>query len=356
MSGVTERLAAAPFPAKTELATRFRKSAGDYVASLDVARDGGWCVAGLGDGTLLAFETGDTGDTGSGADRFRVRAHEGTVLGARIAPDGTRVLTCGQDAEAKLWTADGALVRALPGGATTWVEHVAWSPSGDRFATAAGRVVRIWTAQGEPLVESEPLASTVTSVAWRRDGEALAACCYGGVHVLSLRAHEKTRHLALKGSLIAMAWSPDARVVAVATQDGSVYFWRLATGQSSEMSGYPFKPKALAWDRDSGLLATSGDASVTVWEFRGKGPEGSKPMQLQGHRGLCTHLAFSPRKGVLASGSQDTSVLLWEPRRGTRPVRFAFLEDEVTALAWHPEHRFLLGADASGTIACWEAS
>lgn len=69
-----------------------------------------------------------------------------------------------------------------------------------------------------------------------------------------------------------------------------------------------------------------------------------------------TRLAFSPVKGVLATGSQDTSVLLWEPRRGTRPIRYAFLGDEVTALSWRPEHRGLLGGDASGNLCFWETS
>jgi WD40 repeat protein len=59
---------------------------------------------------------------------------------------------------------------------------------------------------------------------------------------------------------------------------------------------------------------------------------------------------------VLASGSQDTSVLLWEPRRGTHPIRFGFLEDEITALEWHPDHHGLLAADASGNATFWETS
>jgi WD40 repeat protein len=122
------------------------------------------------------------------------------------------------------------------------------------------------------------------------------------------------------------------------------------------MSGYTFKPQALAFDSESKLLATSGDATVTVWDFRGKGPEGTRPIQLESHKGVCTQLAFSPLQGVLASGGQDATVFLWEPRRGTRPIRFAFLEDEITALQWHPLHRGLLAADASGNAAFWETS
>lgn len=343
MPGVTEQ---AP-RGKTELRPRFQVAADEYVAALEVARDGGRAAVGLGDGRVLLIELR------GGEVEHTLQAHAGGALGICFAPDGERLVTCGQDATAKVWTRAGALLHELPGGGG-WVEHVAWAPSGGRLATAAGKRVRVWTPEGELLLETEPLASAVTGLAWRGDGSGLAASCYGGVHLLPFVTGAKRRHLAWKGSLISLAWSPDAKVIACGSQDSSVHFWRISSGQDSQMSGYPFKPKALAWDRESKLLATSGDATVTVWDFRGKGPEGTRPLQLQGHKGLCTRLAFSPRIGVLASGSQDTSILLWEPRRGEQPIRYAFLEDEVTALAWHPEHHTLVGADASGTVCGWE--
>jgi WD40 repeat protein len=333
---------------KAELEPRFRVATGDYVTALEVARDGRTCVVGLGNGRVLGFELT------TGKEVFSVEAHTGGVLGVSLSPDARLVATCGQESAAKLWTAAGSLLRELPGGGGAWVDHVAWAPAGGRLATASGRKVRIWTSQGEPVVETEPLASTVTGLAWRSDGTGLAASCYGGVHVLPFVDRAKARHLVWKGSLISLAWSPDNKIIACGSQDSSVHFWRLSSGQDSQMSGYPFKPKALAWDSESKLLATSGDATVTVWDFRGKGPEGTRPIQLEAHKGVCTRLAFSPRKGVLASGSQDTSVLLWEPRKGSKPTRFAFLEDEVTGLAWHPEHHTLVAADASGTLCAWE--
>jgi WD40 repeat protein len=343
MPGVTAVLARG----KTELAASWRADAGDYVTAVEVARDGLLCVAGLGNGDVLGL------DVASGREVFRTRAHRGGVLGVSLSPDGKLIATCGQDANAKIWRASGELLRELPGGTSAWVEHVAWAPAGGRLATAAGRKVRVWTAAGDPIVETEQLASTVTAIAWRADGSGLAATCYGGVHILPFVPGAKVRHLAWKGSLISLAWSPNAKVIACGSQDCSVHFWRLASGQDSQMSGYPFKPKALAWDNESKLLATAGDAAVTVWDFRGNGPEGTRPLQLKAHQAACTRLAFHPKKSVLASGSQDAGILLWEPRRSDKPMRFAFLEAEVSALAWLPDCRGLLGADASGNISLW---
>jgi WD40 repeat protein len=339
-----------PARAKTELVPKWRLAVGDYVAAAEISRDGTMCVLGAGNGQVLGL------DLKTGKQLFAIHAHSGGVLGLSLSPDGQKFITCGQEPTAKVWNRSGELLRELPGGGPSWVEHVAWAPAGGRLATVAGKKVRVWTVDGEPLVETEPLESTASALAWRADGSGLAAACYGGVHILPFVPGAKVRKLAWKGSLISLAWSPDAKLVACGSQDSSVHFWRLASGQDSQMSGYPFKPKAPAFESESKLLATSGDATVTVWDFRGKGPEGTKPIQLESHKGVCTRLTFSPKKGMLASGSQDTSVLLWEPRRRTKPIGFAFLEDEITALQWHPEHRGLLGADASGNVALWETS
>jgi WD40 repeat protein len=335
--------------ARTQLSPRWQHGVGDYVAAAEITGDGRLCIVASGVGTICGVEVA------TGRELFRVRAHDGAVLKVSLSPDGARFVTCGQGPTAKVWSAAGDLLHELPGGGSSWVEHVAWAPDGGRIAVAAGRIVRVWSPEGAPLTEALPLASTASGLAWGVNGAELAASCYGGVHLWAFAKGAVPRHLAWKGSLISLAWSPDAKVLACASQDSSVHFWRLPVGQASEMSGYPMKPKALAWDAESKLLATTGGITVTLWDFRGRGPEGSRPIELEGHMGVCTCLAFSPRKGVLASGGQDAGVLLWEPRRGTRPTRFAFLDDEVTALVWHPEHRGLLGGDAAGNLTFWEA-
>lgn len=330
-----------------KLQPQWRVNVGDYVVAAEIASTGQYCAIGTGRGELVAA------DTQSGRELFRQAAHPQGVLGVAVSPSGACIATCGQDPHARLWSASGQLLRELPSDAA-WVEQVAWSPSGALIAVGAGRTAKVFDASGALLAQSSALPSTVTGVAWRSDSSAVAVSCYGGVHIVPVSAQGKARQLEWKGSLISVAWSPDDKVIVCGTQDCSIHFWRLATGKDSEMSGYPSKVKALAWDRESSILATAGHASLTLWSFRGKGPERTKPLQLEFHQGVCSQLTFGPRSCVLASGAQDSSVAVWLPQQGVAPMRIGYMEAEVTALHFHPTERELLAGDAQGNLVMWE--
>lgn len=333
---------------KTELPIHWRIDAGDYVTDAAISYDGVLAAVATGGGTVIVVELA------TGKERWRVVAHEQGALSLAFSPREPLLATAGQDGRARLFAPTGDVLAELPGKGG-WVEHLAWSPDGRILATSSGRVLRLWTSAGEPRLQTEPHTSTVAGIAWRKDAREVATCCYGGVHVWAIETGAQARQLAWKGSLVSMAWSPDGKVIACGSQDASVHFWRLPSGSDSQMTGYPFKPKTLAWDSASTMLATGGDATITIWKFLGKGPEGKPPQQLQGHKALCTALAFAPKSGRLASGGQDTGILLWEPHRGSKPVRHAFLDDEITKLVWRADGKALLAADTSGSVGLFGA-
>jgi WD40 repeat protein len=339
LSGSTEK-------GRRELSAVWTANVGDYATALAWSSDGALCAVGAASGEVHVLD----GDTG--ALRSKLDAHRGGVLAIAWSPVERLLATAGQDGTAKLYRDDGALVATLPGTAA-WVEHLAWSPSGALLAASSGKVVRLWRADGSPHLATEEHTSTVTGIGWNPKGTQLASACYGGVHLWRVESGAAARHLAWKGSLISLAWSPDGKVIACGTQECSVHFWRLSNGQDSAMQGYPFKPKALAWDGDGALLATGGDANVTVWKFDGRGPEGTKPIVLEGHQAVVTDLAFRSQGTLLASGAQDSGVILWEPRRSKGPKAYAFLQDFVTRVAFRPKHTALAAADASGHVAVW---
>jgi WD40 repeat protein len=299
-------------------------------------------AAGTGAGHVHAFEA----PTGSPA--FEHEAHSGGVLACRFSPTAPRLATGGHDGYARLFDASGREQGFVSGGAA-WVEHLAWSPSGDHLATTSGRTLRVWSSEGKPVFEVEPAVSTLAAVAWNHRGTQLATASYGGVRIADARRGSVVRELPWHASLICLAYSPDDSVLACGTQECSVHFWRLATGKDSEMSGFAAQPRAVGWSPDGKLLATSGGRAVSLWQFE-DGPEGRAPTLLAAHQALCTVLCFHPTQSWLASGGDDAAVCVWQPHEASSPIGVGRMEETVTALSWAASSRVLIAADASGLV------
>jgi WD40 repeat protein len=345
---------------------RWRARVGDYARCLAWDAAGRHLAVGDAAGTLTCF------DAATGDPLWETQAHDGGVLALATHPSRPLLASAGADGRACLRELCGARVDAqdaqaerptpsaapaplaeLPGDAA-WVEHLAWSPGGTRLASASGRVLRLWGADGAPLARSEPHASAVSGLAWCGEDE-IAVACYGGVAFRDAATGKTRETLEWKGSLVSLAVSPDGAIVACGSQDRTVHFWRRRTGEDSEMSGYPAKPAALAFDRRSLLLATSGADYVTVWSFARGGPEGTRPGLLDAHEGQVSALAFARSRPRLASADRAGLVLVWDlnDRGEGRPIGAAPATAAVETLAWHPDDCALAAVDAAGGVSLW---
>lgn len=318
--------------------------AGDYVTALAWSPDGGLLAVAAADGsvTLVAAQTG--------ALVQRLAGHGFGTLCLGWSPDGKRLATGGQDGKARIWdAATGEAVAELEarGG---WVEHLAWS--GEVLLTAAGKHLRVWNPDGTLLHAPELHPSTISGLQCQAAGPGVATSCYGGVRLWLEGVAGQERLFDWKGSLIALRWSPNGRFIACGCQDASVHIWFIDSGKDLEMSGYPGKVKALAWDRKSRYLATGAGADLVVWDFFGTGPRGSKPLILAAHQGLITDLAFQHDGRIIATGSEDGAVLFWSVER-QRPLGVGLEQASVSKLAWHPDDRVLAAGYDSGLVATW---
>ncbi len=321
----------------------------------DYAIAGGWSLggeflmAGDAEGSVYAF------NGKSGATAWARRGvHEGGLLAMAIHPDGSTFATAGQDGRILIWTAaDGQVSRTIDVG-SAWVENVAWSPDGRWLALSCSRQVHVYGADGAEAWRSEDHPSTVSAIVWS-NAEELATACYGRVSFFDASTGNLRQKLEWQGSLVSMVLSPDGGIVVCGSQDNSVHFWRRDTGKDSMMSGYPAKPSALAFDDTGTLLATGGGEAVTVWSFRGTGPEGTRPGVLEFHNQPVTKLSFAPGAMRLASGGRDGTVAAWSLQKDGEGSRIGngFLADVVAGLYWRPDGRALAALDALGGVTVW---
>jgi WD40 repeat protein len=231
------------------------------------------------------------------------------------------------------------------------VEHLAWHPRENVLATAAGRVLRLWETRDGQLVQEYPAHdSTITAVAWQPDSSVLTSAAYGGLSFWSPERNDPLRRFSWKGSILTIAWSSDGTYIATGDQDSTVHFWIEKSGQDLQMYGYPTKVRELSWDSTSRYLATGGSEVVTVWDCSGKGPAGSKPIQLKGHAAFLSALAFQHRHPLLSSASVDGQVVLWHVERPKRPLSQASFGSGVSQLSWSPDDRLLAIGTEAGLV------
>ena len=323
---------------------------GDYAISGGWSRGGEALVVGDSRGGIYAFD----GESGA-ANLEHPEVHDGGVLSVAIHPSGAVFASAGQDGRVLFWeAAEGKVSRAIDVG-SGWVEHLAWSPDGQWLAASCSRQVHIYDAEGAEVWRSDDHPSTVSAIAWSGRRE-LATACYGRVAFFHAATGELRQKLEWQGSLVSMVLSSDGGIVVCGSQDNSVHFWRRATGQDSEMFGYPYKPSALAFDDTGTLLATGGGESVTVWSFRRKGPEGTRPGVLKFHVEPITTLAFAPGARRLASGGRDGAVVVWTLQSNGKggPIGAEDLGASVAELYWRPDGGALAALDARGGVTVWQ--
>ena len=321
-----------------------------YVADLAWSADSSSIAVAGGEGAVMLVEQV------SGSPKARVLGEHGMgVIAVAWQPGGNLFASTGQDGAVVLWdgSADDFAARIRPG--TAWTEQIAFSPDGQLLATATGKVLALWDVAGQKLHSFEPLAGTIAAIAWDKPGRELAAASTGAITVHRIEPPQfSAREYPHAAACLTAAFSPNGKVLASGMQDGTVHFWWLTTGKDSQMRGYPSKVTLTEWSANGRYLATAAAAEVIVWDFSGKGPEGSAPLELSGHTDRVTHLAFQPNGPWLLSAGRDWRLTLWQPGKEKQAVDAHLTGGEITAVRWSPDGKRVAVGEAKGRLTIYE--
>jgi WD40 repeat protein len=327
------------------LRKRWQDKLGDHVIALRWSPSGTRLAAAQVTGPVRVY------DAKTGTVMLRLAGHGFGTTDLDFSRDGTLLATGGQDGKVKLWDVKSGDEKAAAAGGAAWVEHVAWAPGEDLLASAAGKRLRLWDAAGQLVRDYPDHPSTISDVKWRPKTRQLSTTAYGSLTLWEPERGEPVQRFEWKGSILVHAWSPNGQFVATGDQDATVHFWFASSGQDLQMWGYPTKVRELSWDQSSRYLATGGGPLVTIWDCGGRGPEGTTPLQLEGHEDNLTAVAFQHGGPLLASAGTDGRVIVWQPPRSSQPLAAAQLDAEITGLAWSPDDKLLaIGTDAGEVL------
>jgi WD40 repeat protein len=241
--------------------------------------------------------------------------------------------------------------------AEAWIEDLAWRPDGRYVAVAAGKQACVFDQRGKRGATLDFGVSTIAALAWSPRGTELALAGYQGIQLWTgVTSKPQRTTLGWQGSLLNCVWSPDGKVIAAGCQDNAVHFWRVKKGRDAQMSGYPAKPRALAFSSDARWLVTGGSSSITTWEFSDNGPEGQAPTELVYHRDIVTTLAMAAGGGHIAAGGRDAIVSLWDSPQARQPYYHFAMNAPLVSVHWAMLDgvRLVAAIDQSGLAGIWE--
>ncbi len=196
----------------------------------------------------------------------------------------------------------------------------------------------------------------VTGVAWSPDGKRIASASQDetvqvwdattGGHVLTYRGHTSI--------VTAVAWSPDGVHIASASQDGAVQLWNATSGAYMfTYRGHTGTVTALAWSPDGTRIASSSwDKTVQVWDAI----TGKRLLIYRGHTSIVTAVAWSPDGTQIASASADHTVQVWDATTGNHVYTYHGHAGPVNAVAWSPDSKRIASASADHTVQVWDAA
>ena len=260
------------------------------------------------------------------------------------------------------------------------VRAVAFNKSGARLVSASddGQVI-LWNLDSQDAPSEEgrlSVSAGIWAVAFRPNSAQVAI---GGADTkLGLWSLEKNKLETLFAArqslrIRTLAFSHDGKYLAAGSDDGMLRIWVVPPNEKED-SKQKKTADSLFVEREAhrggvnsvafnvnGSLATGGvDADIKLWEISQKE---NKVLELKeknvpgGHESRVNAVAFSPDGKLLASGSSDKSVRIWNLEHLDRdPIVLLDHQSWIWSIAFSADGKRLISGGADKTIRSWAAS
>ncbi|KAI9459860.1 hypothetical protein BJY52DRAFT_1364640 [Lactarius psammicola] len=298
-------------------AMRFSILTKNPVYSISIHPDGKKVAAGMSssDAVVISVTTGET--------LCQLGGHGASVRTVAYSPSGKRIATGCDDRRLRIFEANGALLFGPFELHSDWILSLAWSPDGQRIVTGSD--------DGKVKVVAAETGHVICDTAFHNDWVRTVVYTTETVRIYDAATGEASGEAWVTGQtgyIRAIAISPDNKVLAAGSDDSTIVLYDMdgrstinqpLTGHTSvSIFGIWVKSqnfadlgiaqaiRSLTFSNDGQLLASgSDDSTVRLWEVQ-TGKKICDP--LYGHKSYVSSVRFSPDRKQLIVGGEDCTI------------------------------------------------
>ncbi|MYF98393.1 WD40 repeat domain-containing protein, partial [Candidatus Poribacteria bacterium] len=341
------------------------------VTSISFSPDGKTLASGSKDKTILLW------DVNTGEQRNTLRGHKKPIYSVSFSPDGKTLASGGDDKIVYLWDVDKGQHKQVLMGNAFWMNKVLFSPDGKSLAVVSRdhSIYLYDTATGINKQIHIEHALIANNVVFSPDGQTFAIVCRDhsihiwdaalGIHLQTLTSqhipNEQTKNMIPYSN-----WtiSPDSAMFAGGNPDGSISLWDVNSAKHKFLIGHNDSVQSVAFSPDGRIFASgSKDKTIRIWDvatgkhkdtLRNQGMVGK---QKQNENTVAvSSVSFNPDSRLLASGSMDGSIKIWDLETGDTKHTLAGHTQKIIYLTFSPDGTVLASVSIDGTLSLWDVT